>query len=142
MVNPKANKTTFRRGRPKTGGRARGTANRNTLVLREAVLLAAAAAGSEKRRNGLFLYLKNVAKKHPAIFMPVLAWLLPLQMDSQQSSKAEIEYRSFAEIRRELVERGVPVDTIYPALADATDATDTTDDKPEKLDDDPGEQQR
>jgi hypothetical protein len=143
---PKVNATTFRKGRKKTGGRRAGTPNRNTQVLREAVLLAAAAAGSEKGRNGLFLYLKKVAKKQPAIFMPVLGRLLPLQVESQQTSKTEVTYRSFAEIRRELIKRGVPVDTIYPALADATDETDKTDDKPDnkpdKTDDDPGEQQR
>jgi hypothetical protein len=121
MVNPKANKTTFRRGRPKTGGRGRGTVNKNTLVLREAVLLAAAAAGSEKGTNGLFLYLKKVAKKQPAVFMPVLARLLPLHIESQQTSKTEVTYRSFAEIRQELIKRGVPVDTIYPPLTDKTD---------------------
>ena len=142
----KVNSTTFKRGRRKTGGRRRGIPNRNTRVLREAVLLAAAAAGSEKGRNGLFLYLKKVAKKQPAIFMPVLARLLPLQVESQQTSKTEVTYRSFAEIRQELIKRGVPVDIIYPALTDEADETEETDEidmtgKTDKTDDNSGEQQ-
>src|ERR1035437_7175152 len=86
MANPKANAMTFKRGCRKSGGRQIGTPNRSTRLLREAVLLAAAAAGSEKGRNGLFLFLKKNAKKQPAIFMPVLARLLPLQVESQQTS--------------------------------------------------------
>jgi hypothetical protein len=127
--------------------------NKNTRVLREAVLLAAAAAGSEKRRNGLFLYLKKVAKRQPAVFMPVLARLLPLQVESQQTSKTKVTYRSVAELRQELIKRGVPVDTIFPALTDAgetdkTEKTDETDDKTDtdktdtdKTDDGSGEKQ-
>jgi hypothetical protein len=136
MANPKANAMTFKRGRRKSGGRQIGTPNRSTRLLREAVLLAAAAAGSEKGRNGLFLYLKKVAKKQPSVFMPILARLLPLQVESQQTSKTEVTYRSVAEIRQELIKRGVPVDTIYPALTDETDKADKTD----KTDEDSGEQ--
>src|ERR1035437_8965249 len=121
MSKRKSNGTTFKRGRRKTGGRRLGVPNWNTRVLREAVLLAAAAAGSEKGRNGLFLYLKKVAKRQPAVFMPVLARLLSLQVESQQTSKTEVRYRSVAELRQELIKRGVPVDTIYPALTDKTD---------------------
>lgn len=101
--------------------------NKNTQVLREAALLAAAAAGSETGKNGLYLYLKKVAKKYPSVFLPFLGRLQPLQVESQQTSKTEVTYRSVAEIRQELIKRGVPVDTIYPALTDETDKTDKTD---------------
>ena len=78
--------------------------------------------------------------------MPALTRVIPRQLETKQVSHTKITYRSVAEIRRELIKRGVPVDTIYPALADATDETDKTDDKPDnkpdKTDDDPGEQQR
>ena len=53
--------------------------------------------------------------------MPVLARLLPLQVESQQTLKTEVKYRSVAELRQELIKRGVPVDTIYPPLTDKTD---------------------
>ncbi len=86
----KANATSFKSGRRKTGGRRIGVPNRNTRVLREAVLLAAAAAGSENGENGLFLYLTKVAKKQPAIFLPLLGRLLPLQVESL----ANLENRS------------------------------------------------
>jgi hypothetical protein len=113
MSKRKSNGTTFKRGRRKTGGRRLGVPNRNTRVLREAVLLAAVAAGSEKGKNGLYLYLKKVAKKQPAIFLPLLGRLLPLQVESQQTSKTEVTYRSAAEIHQELARRGVPVDRIF-----------------------------
>jgi hypothetical protein len=104
-----ANLTSFRKGRRKTGGRQHGTPNKNTRVLREAVLLAAAAAGNEGGNDGLFQYLKKVAKKRPAIFFPLLARLLPLQIESQETANMQVTYRSAAEVRDELLRRGVPV---------------------------------
>ena len=134
MKRPKPNATSFRRGRQKTGGRRRGTPNRNTQLLREVVLLAAAAAGSEKGKNGLFLYLKGVAKKKPAIFVPLLGKILPLQVESQQISKTEVTYRGAAEIREELIRRGVPVEFIFsePTSVDVQAATSTEDNIEEK----------
>ena len=150
MANRKANGTSFKRGRRKTGGRRRGMPNKNTQVLREAALLAAAAAGSETGKNGLYLYLKKVAKKYPSVFLPFLGRLQPLQVESQQTSKTEVTYRSVSKLQQELMRRGVPVDLIYsrlPALTDGTDETGETD-KPDsgkpddtgKSDEDSGEQ--
>lgn len=121
----KANATSFKRGRRKTGGRKTGVPNRNTRVLQQAALLAAAAAGSEKGENGLFLYLTKVAKKQPAIFLPLLGRLLPLQVESQQISKTEVTYRSAAEIHQKLIRRGVPVDRIFSGPTDFAKETET-----------------
>jgi hypothetical protein len=137
MSKSKANATTFRKGKPKTGGRALGVPNKSTKVLSEALLIAAEDSGNKRGKHGVVSYLTWVADK-PAIFMPALTRAIPRQFETKQVSHTKITYRSVAEIRRELIKRGVPVDTIYPALADATD-DDKTDDK---TDDDPGEQQR
>ena len=108
------NSNSFRKGRRKTGGRKRGTPNKSTKLLREVVLLAAAAAGSERADDGLYRYLKNVAKKSPAIFIPLLSRCLPLQVESQQTQTVEVNYRTANELREELIRRGVPIDSLFP----------------------------
>ena len=132
MTHPKSNGTSFRRGRKKTGGRQAGVPNKNTRLLREAVLLAAAAAGSETAKDGLFRYLKKVAKNKPAVFVPLLGRMLPLQVESQQPSKTEVTYRGVEEIRQELIRRGVPVDRIFSEPTSVNSATNTNDTIEEK----------
>jgi hypothetical protein len=107
MANPKANATTFKRGRKKTGGRKRGTPNRNTRILGEAIVAAAEAAGSERGKDGLFQYFKKLAKEQPAIFVPLLGKLITPQFESRQTSTIEVIYRTPAEIRQELDQHGL-----------------------------------
>jgi hypothetical protein len=68
----------FRPSRPgeRRGGRKKGTPNKTTTVLKEAILLAAEAAGG---KDGLVGYLTVQAKKHPGPFLALLAKLIPLQ---------------------------------------------------------------
>ena len=110
---PKANATTFRRGRKKTGGRKAGVPNKKTRLLKEALLIAAEAAGNKKGRDGAASYFEWAAIKQPASFMALLGRLIPQQLET---SHTEIEYRSVDEIRQELTRRGVQLDTIAPEL--------------------------
>ena len=65
MSKTKANATSFKPGRAKTGGRKAGTPNKTTTVLREAVLIAAEAAGNEVGGDGIDSFFKWVALSHP-----------------------------------------------------------------------------
>ena len=53
MASPKANASTLKPGRQKTGGRKRGALNKTTKILRDAVLIAADAVGDEEGRIGV-----------------------------------------------------------------------------------------
>ena len=71
----------FYKGHPKWGGRKKGTVNKSTVLLKEAVLMAAQGVGMDgKGKDGLVGYLKFIATKHPSSFTSLLNKVLPLQL--------------------------------------------------------------
>ena len=138
MSKSKANATTFRKGKPKTGGRALGVPNKSTKVLSEALLIAAEAAGNKRGKHGVVSYLTWVADK-PAIFMPALTRAIPRQLETKQTSHTEVVYSTVEEVRQKLLRRGVPVELIYPAFSNESDKPVKTD-KPDQTDENPDEE--
>jgi hypothetical protein len=68
--------------RSKTG-RAKGTPNKTTALLKDAILRAAEAAGGEETDDspgGLVAYLQAQAIANPAPFMALLGKVLPMQI--------------------------------------------------------------
>ncbi len=72
------------KGQAKTGGRRRGTPNRTTALLKDAVLRAADIQGNkrseDKRYPGLEKYLVWLSAEYPAAFTSLLSKVLPLQI--------------------------------------------------------------
>ena len=60
----------------KTGGRQKGTPNKTTALLKDAILLAATNASG----GNLVAYLERPATKNPAPFLTLLGKVLPLQL--------------------------------------------------------------
>jgi hypothetical protein len=67
------------KGSPKTGGRQKGTPNKNTAILKDAILTAAQLAGGGDE-DGLVKYLQNQANANPGPFMALLGKVMPLQI--------------------------------------------------------------
>jgi hypothetical protein len=67
------------RGLPKTGGRQKGTPNKVTRVLKDAILQAATDAGD----GDMVAYLKAQALANPGPFMALLGKVLPTQIEGQ-----------------------------------------------------------
>ena len=61
----------------KTGGRVKGTPNKTTALLKDAILKAATDAGG---KDGMVGYLKTQATANPAAFMTLLGKVLPMQV--------------------------------------------------------------
>jgi hypothetical protein len=61
----------------KTGGRKKGTPNKTTAVLKDAILEAATLSGG---KDGLVGYLKKQASENPAPFLALLGKVLPMQI--------------------------------------------------------------
>jgi hypothetical protein len=83
---------------PKSGldrsktGRAKGTPNKTTALLKDAVLKAAGNAGAEK---GLVGYLTSQALLNPGPFMALLGKVLPLQLEGGLDNKLTVVIRKF-----------------------------------------------
>ena len=67
------------KGSPKTGGRQKGTPNKNTAILKDAILTAAQLAGGGNE-DGLVKYLQIQASANPGPFMALLGKVMPLQI--------------------------------------------------------------
>ena len=68
-------------------GRPKGVPNKNTTLLKDALLEAAAQAGGPE---GLVGYLKFQAVMNPQSFLPLLGKVLPMQMVGEDGGAIEI----------------------------------------------------
>lgn len=72
-------KETLKIGQGKPGpGRPKGVPNKNTTLLKDAILKAAQQAGGGE--DGLVEYLKDQATKNPGPFLALLGKVLPMQI--------------------------------------------------------------
>lgn len=75
-------------GRPKTGGRKKGTPNKTTALLKDAILEAAGNAGEDQ---GLVGYLTSQALLNPGPFMALLGKVLPMQVTGEDGGAVRLE---------------------------------------------------
>lgn len=78
----------------KTGGRRKGSLNKTTALLKDAVLRAAEAAGGERGIEG---YLEVQAKINPGPFMALLGKVLPMQITGADGGALQVVVQRFAE---------------------------------------------
>jgi hypothetical protein len=79
--NPKFGVHGFQKGDGR-GGRPKGAQNKTTRALKEAIILA--AENSKHSKTGdLEGYLRHLADDEPELFVPLLAKLLPLQLNAK-----------------------------------------------------------
>ena len=111
---PKANATSFKKGRAKTGGRKPGTHNATPKLLKEAILMAAELEGRDgEGKDGLVGMLRRIANEDIRSFAILLGRVLPLQqIETRSDVKVEVAYRSVAEVRRDLEDRGISIELI------------------------------
>ena len=76
------------KGLPKTGGRQKGTPNKRTALLKDAILEAAEKAGGQ---GGLVGYLTLQAMENPGPFMTLLGKVLPTQVTGEDGGAVKIE---------------------------------------------------
>lgn len=81
----------------KTGGRKRGTPNRTTALLKDAILKAATDAGGSG--DGLVEYLRVQALANPGPFMGLLGKVLPMQVTGEDGGPVTISFNTVYERR-------------------------------------------
>ncbi len=77
----------------KTGGRAKGTPNKTTMLLKDAILKAATDAGD----GDLSAYLRVQSKMNPGPFMALLGKVMPTQITGADGGPLKIEAVRFGE---------------------------------------------
>lgn len=84
--------------KPKVGldrsktGRAKGTPNKTTALLKDAILKAAEQAGGD---DGLVGYLKTQAAANPGPFMALLGKVLPMQVTGEDGGPLQVVVKKF-----------------------------------------------
>ena len=85
----------FRPSRPgeRRGGRQKGTPNKSTTALKDAIIRAAELAGDELKTEqaGLVAYLKQQATDNPASFLPLLGKILPKEVGADMTVRHTLE---------------------------------------------------
>lgn len=74
--------------RAKTG-RAKGTPNKTTKILKDALLIAADKAGG---REGMVGYLTKQARENPQSFLPLLGKVLPMQISGDRENPLSVTF--------------------------------------------------
>lgn len=89
----------FEPGRTKTGGRKKGTPNKTTQSLKEAILRAANTAGGAEPDDdeGVYRYLVTLATDSPQLFVPLLGKVLPMTIKGDGDAPVEISFRTVYE---------------------------------------------
>jgi hypothetical protein len=84
-------------------------------LLKEAIVLAAEASKHSKG-DGLVGYLTHIADNRPDLFVRLIGKLMQLQGKTEVNPEKEpakpVVYKSSAEIRATLIERGMPVSKV------------------------------
>lgn len=79
-------------------GRPKGSPNKTTKLLKDAILLAAQRAGGAGE-EGLVAYLEKQAKENPGPFMSLLGKVLPMQVTGDPDNPVPITFKTVYESR-------------------------------------------
>lgn len=101
----------------RTGGRAAGTPNKTTVMLKEAVFAAGQLAGDRldpknKEHQGFVKYLAWLAKEYPNCYTTLLCRMIPHTIRANVSGDA-VAPKGKVELQNMLRERGLPVENVF-----------------------------
>ena len=76
-----------KKGTAKTGGRKKGTPNKQTALIKDAIIEAAEKAGGP---NGMVGYLQRQADENPTAFLGLLGKIIPMQVTGDPDAPIQI----------------------------------------------------
>ena len=124
----------FRPGNPDgRAGRPKGSQNRYTKLLKEAVIEAAELEGFDgKGKDGVVGLLRKICKKDLKTFAMLMARAMPLQIEGRNDVRVEVLYDSIEDVRQELAERGISMELVKQLLYEPPEAMIIENDDPLK----------
>jgi hypothetical protein len=139
VVPIKRNKGAFGPGNPPPG--RKGSINKHTRILKDAVMLAAELEGQDGQGKGKLVgFMRKVAQEDLRAFVMLLARVIPLQVETKtmEPEKKRTTYKSVAEVQRELASRGVSMDIMFKIMtAEPEPLRDEDEDEGETIDNEP-----
>jgi hypothetical protein len=108
----------FKKGapRPEGAGRKPGQKNKVTMLLKEAIMLAAEYEGSDRQgKGGLVGFLRVLSRREPAVFGRLMEKLLPYQLTGKDGSPVQVVHSTREQLLERMKERGMP---LPPSLMD------------------------
>jgi hypothetical protein len=112
----KKNLIPFKKGERRVG-RQKGTLNKTTTLLKDAILKAAELLGRDGRgKNGTVGYLMWLARAEPAVYGRMLEKILPHQLEMKDTTEKKLY--TAEEAKAALEERGLPVPQSLASLAE------------------------
>jgi len=83
---------------PKSPGRPKGSPNKTTTALKEAILRAAEEVGADGQgKEGVVGYLKHVAREDVKAFAGLLGKVLPLQVTGENDGPLQVVIKKYAD---------------------------------------------
>jgi len=76
---------------PRSPGRPKGSPNKTTALLKDAILKAAEQAGG---KDGMIGYLQQQAKENPGPFMALLGKVLPMQVTGEDGGPLSLTFKT------------------------------------------------
>jgi hypothetical protein len=113
MPKPNSNRTSFRPGRKKTGGRKRGVRNTMTIAVKDVIAMAADLIGGVNRLVG---WIEQSPINERLFWTQIYTKLLPLQINTKVERTNTVVYKTVEEFRVALIERGMPEENINSLL--------------------------
>lgn len=100
----------FVKGMEKRGGRAPGTPNKVSVLLKDALIKAAEAEGLDRKgKDGLIGFLRMLSRREPAVYGRLLEKLLPYQLTGKDGGPMQLQHTTKQQVVERLKERGLPV---------------------------------
>jgi hypothetical protein len=106
----------FKPGHEKKGGREKGVKNKTTVLLKEAIIMAAECEGLDRNgKEGLVGFLRALSRREPAVFGRLMEKLLPYQLTGKDGSPMQVVHNTKEQLVERMKERNLP---IPPSLLD------------------------
>jgi hypothetical protein len=129
-------KGTFGPGNPPPN--RKGSINKHTRILKDAVMLAAELEGQDGQGKGKLVgFMRKVAQEDLRAFCMLLSRVIPLQVETKNMDdepKKRTTYKSVDEVKRELASRGVSMDIMFKIMTAEPDPLNENVDEGEVID--------
>lgn len=100
----------FVKGMEKKGGREKGTRNKTTVLLKEAIIMAAECEGLDRKgKDGLVGFLRMLSRREPAVFGRLMEKLLPYQLTGKDGSPMQVVHSTKQQLLERMKEKGLPL---------------------------------